>query len=126
MKVIKNIRSMLIDTKTLFKNDKEAIDKHNKEFIPKTSLIFSLIMVVPLIFSIFRISMQENVPAYLITLGAVLLLMLLFRFKKLQSHYLFFSYALAMIYFVLSSYLSLIQFSSRPAGTALTFFIVVP
>lgn len=126
MRVIERIKNVFKNTKTIFKNNKEVIDKHNQQIVPRFLLISAIIMVVPLIFSIFRLSMHENVPAYLITFGAVIILYILSNIKSFKKYILVFAYSLGLIYFVLANYLSLVQFDTRPAGTLLTFFVVVP
>jgi len=126
MRVIERIKNVFKNTKTIFKNNKEVIDKHNQQIVPRFLLISAIIMVVPLIFSIFRLSMHENVLAYLITFGAVIILYILSNIKSFKKYILVFAYSLGLIYFVLANYLSLVQFDTRPAGTLLTFFVVVP
>lgn len=126
MKIIEKIKKSMIKTNTLFENNKDAIKRHNEEMLPSTLIIAAFIMIVPIVFAIFRESIIENIPAYLITFVLVMSLFFLFRVERLKKHSLIFIYILGIIYFTLVCYLSLFQFSLRPAGTALTFFVVVP
>ncbi|MBN3490436.1 GGDEF domain-containing protein [Acholeplasma equirhinis] len=110
----------------LFENNKEAIHNYNKQIVPKMFVVSIIALIIPLLFSIFKQSMLETLPAYLITFGLVCLIFIIFKVRKSQQFPLVFAYLFGFVYYGLFFYLSIIRFSDRPAGTLLTFFVIVP
>lgn len=94
MNLIEKLKIRINKTKKLFENNQAAIKRHNASFVPKTLIIAASIMIVPIIFSFFRESMKENIPAYIITLVIVIMLYFLYKIPKLNKYPLLFIYLL--------------------------------
>lgn len=120
------IKGLFFNMNPLFERNKHDIIRYNKQLIPIV-FIFSLVTIlIPMFFSLFRPSMLETLPAYLVIFSVIMLLLILFNFKPFHEKPLVFAYTFGIVFFIFVVYLSIDRFQSRPAGTALIFFVVAP
>jgi len=114
------------DYKSYYNNHKETIKKHNQDNIPAVFVISIFVLLLPFVLAIFRRSMQQTIPAYLLTMVMLTLVLLISRNSKVKEKPLISIYALWIILFLLTLYLSVFIFTNRPAGTILIYFVVAP
>lgn len=126
MKIKEAFNAVFKKTNNLFKNNKDAVSKYNKHLILVSYIITMFILIIPIIFSIFRQSMRETLPAYLIVFLVLAILLTIFITNIIKIHSLVYVYLLGLVFFALVSYLSLVRFDTRPAATMLVFFVVAP
>lgn len=120
------LKLVFMNTKELLKNNKEEVHKFNQQIVPKVFIITVLTLFIPIISAIFSESMRQNVPAYVLTMVTLLGLLGLSKIPKLKPYPLVFVYIFGLVVFALFLYLSIVKFPTRPAGSILTFFVVVP
>lgn len=120
------IEAIMININPIFDRNIETIRKYNRDILPMTFVVAMITILLPMIFSMFRPSMLETLPAYLAIFIMIGILLGLSYIKRLNKYPLNFAYIFGFIIFLLSSYLSLIRFSDRPAGTMLIYLVVSP
>lgn len=114
------------EVKNIFDKNKESIYEYNQEMIPRSLIIAMIGLLIPIFFAIFRESMRETIFAYLITFAIILSIYIGFKLRIFKDNIIIFAYALGIVLFLFVLYLSVVRFPTRPAGIALSFFIVAP
>src|SRR5690625_1221254 len=110
----------------LYENNNDSIKKYNKKIIPQTYLISIFILFLILTFSLFNESMKDTTLGYFMTFVALCFQLLIFNYTKLKNKPTISIHIFGLTWFAFVLYLSVIRFNTRPAGTALIFFVVAP
>ena len=115
-----------LSLKKLMNDHKREIRHYNANHLPTTLLIAFLVNLVPTMISIFRPTMRDAFFAYLGATVASLLLLVLFLQKKMRPYALLGFYTLTLTFYLLVLYLGVLAYQTQPAGTALTYFAIIP
>lgn len=115
-----------LNLEKMIKGNKKEIAKYNADQLPKTLIIAIIINLIPTIISLFRANMRAAFPGYLISFIVSILLFLLFVQKEMRKYALLGFYTLSFLLYLLVIYLGILQYQNQPAGTALTYFAIIP
>lgn len=120
------IKDFFSSKNNLYNRNKDDVKLYNQKIIKAAFLVSFFILFLVLISSFFIDSIRETRPFYFITFLMITLLFFLFEYTKLKENLYIFIYLFQLVWFILVLYLSVYRFNLRPAGTALTFFVVAP
>ena len=102
-----------------------AVQEYNAKVLPEALLIAGIITLIPLIISIFRSSMFVAFPGYLVAFLASVLLLIIFKSKKMLKYALIGAYLLMLIAYSLVLFLSVFIYNEYPAATPLIYFALI-
>ena len=110
----------------IYNDNLKTVNEYNDKAIFRSLLIIAFASFCPVVISIFRSSMQKNVPVYLGLCLCSVFLFFVFHLKVFQRFTLFKMYLLIFIVYDMGLYLSLIAFPNRPAATLLIILCIIP